>query len=149
MKNPIIASIIIGFSMLFIMETAIATEQPLPQDVIKITSAIQKMQAKGYKNIHEIKFKNGYYEAEVFSTEGNKLELRMNSKTGEIEVPKSTPKYLTMLEIIKKIQAEGYDDIRKVSFDDGEYHVAVVDKKGNSTDLRVNGETGQVKKDWF
>lgn len=149
MRNNVIASLIIGFCILFVMQTAFADEFIMPKDVIKINVAIQKIQAQGYKNIREIKFKNGFYEAEVFTAEGNKLEVRVNTKTGDVEKLKKEPKLLSMLEIIKKVQAAGYRDIHKISFDDGEYEVTAISKDGIDTKLELKAETGEISKSWF
>lgn len=142
MKNPIIASLIIGLCMLFVMQIAFA-------DVMKINIAIQKLHDKGYKNIHEIEFKDGFYKAKVFTAEGNKLELRVNTKTGEIENPKGNPKFLSLLDVVKKVEAEGYRDISKISFDEDEYEVAAKDKEGNNVKLEVDAKTGKIEKAWF
>ncbi len=148
MKKHVIASLIIGFCILFVMQTAFAGESK-PKDVMKMSVAIQKLQAKGYKHIRKIEFKDGFYEAKVMTVDGYKLEVRVNTKTGEVENLKKEVKSLGMLEVVKKVLAAGYHDIYKINFDDGEYEVAAVDKDGKDVKLEVNALTGEVKYDWF
>lgn len=149
MKKNVIASLVIGFCILFVMQTAFADKSSMPKDVMKINVAIQKLQAKGYKNIRKIEFKDGFYEAKVVTVDGYKAELRVNTRTGLIENPTKEIKSLDILEIVKKVQAAGYHDIYKISFDDGEYEVTALDKDGNDVKLDVNASTGKIKKDWF
>lgn len=149
MKNEVIASLVFGFCLLFVMQTAIAADVTSPKDTMKISAAIQKVQSNGYKIIREIKFKNGYYEAKVITPEGKKLDIRVNTKTGEVEKPKSESKILSMLEIIKKVQSAGYKNISKISFDDDEYEVDALDKHGKEVNLEIKADSGKIKKDWF
>jgi uncharacterized membrane protein YkoI len=149
MKKNIIASLVIGFCILFVVQTAFADESSMPKNVMKINVAIQKLQAKGYKNIREIEFNDGFYEAEIMTANGNKVEVRVNTKTGAVENPTKEMKSLGILEIVKKVQAAGYHDIYKISFDDGEYEVAAFDKDGKDVQLDVNASTGEIKKNWF
>lgn len=149
MKKNVIASLVIGFCILFVMQTAFADESTMSKNVMKMSVAIQKLQAKGYKNIRKIEFKDGFYEAKIMTADGYKAEVRVNTKTGAIENPTKEMKSLGILEIVKKVQAAGYCDISKISFDDGEYEVVARDKDGKDVQLDVNASTGEIKKNWF
>lgn len=149
MKKNVIASLVIGFCILFVMQTAFADESSIPKNLMKMSVAIQKLQAKGYKNIRKIEYKDGFYEAKIMTTDGYKAEVRVNTKTGAIENPTKEIKSLGILEVVKKVQAAGYHDIYKISFDDGEYEVAALDKDGKDVQLDVNASTGEIKKNWF
>jgi len=148
-EKNMIASLVIGFCILFVVQTAFADTSTKPKNEMKITAAIEKLQAKGYKNIRKIEFKDGYYEAKVMTADGYKAELRVNTKTGAIENPTKEVKSLGILEIIKKVQAAGYHDIYKISFDEGKYEVAAIDQAGVDVKLDVNASTGEIKKDWL
>jgi hypothetical protein len=149
MKKNVIASLVIGFCILFVMQNAFADKSSMLNNGMKISVAIQKLQAKGYKNIRKIEFKDGFYEAKVMTADGYKADLRVNTKTGVIENPAKELKWLSILEIVKKVQAAGYHDIYKIKFDDGGYEVAAFDKDGKDVQLDVDALTGEVKNNWF
>ena len=149
MKKNIIASLVIGFCILFVMQTAIAYTSSKPKNTMQISVAIEKLQAKGYKNIRKIEFNDGYYEARVVTAEGDRAELRVNTKTGAIENSSKVIKSLGMLKIVKKVLAAGYHDISKISFENGEYEIVAIDKAGVDVKLDVSASTGEIKKSWF
>ncbi len=147
------------FTLFFIVfATQIALADDLPNATIQISAVIQNLQAKGYKNIHEVKFDDGIYKAEASNADGKEIKLHINPQTNEITKIKIEHKIklkpnlgkLSMLDIIKKVEKAGYHHVYKIEFKGKKYEIKALNKNGKKTKLRVNANTGEISKEgWF
>ncbi|MEW6272045.1 MAG: PepSY domain-containing protein [Thermodesulfobacteriota bacterium] len=47
-------------------------------------------------------------------------------------------------EIVRKVEAAGYRDVRDVEYDDGRWEAEAIDKSGKRVDLRIDPASGAV-----
>jgi hypothetical protein len=149
MKKPFI-TFIAGLFLIFASLAVTAAEMPtqiatMPQ----MSTILQKLQAKGYSIIREIKFEKGAFEAKAINAQGNEIDIRINPQTGEMFQPTANPARLNMLEVVKKVEAAGYHNIYKIKSDDDKYDVKALDNNGKSVEVEVNAITGTISKEWF
>ena len=71
-----------------VMATTAAVTQaenyPAPTDWITVRQVIDKVEAAGYSDIREIERDDGMYEVKVVTQDGQRMELYLDRKTGEI-----------------------------------------------------------------
>lgn len=53
--------------------------------VLSAAQVVQLLQAAGYRNIHDVEFENGRWEADAINPAGQRVELYLNAVTGAIE----------------------------------------------------------------
>jgi uncharacterized membrane protein YkoI len=119
---------------------------------IDMIDLIEKLNAKGYHNLHEIDLDDDEFEVEGFNQDGRQYKLHLNAKKLEIPNIKANKKHLTMLEIAKKARAAGYHDFVKIKFSEGYYKIAAHNAKNTKVKLIIDPKTGIIKeksKDWF
>jgi len=51
---------------------------------------------------------------------------------------------LSPAEVVRKIEAAGYRDVRDVEYDNGHWEAEAIDKNGRRVDLRIDPSTGAV-----
>ena len=80
MKTSIrMAAAAVGLTTLLGAGSALAQGAQLPPDQIK-----SKLEAAGYKNVHDIEFDDGRYEAEATSAAGTAVDLDIDATTGTV-----------------------------------------------------------------
>ncbi|MHB1947557.1 MAG: PepSY domain-containing protein [Gammaproteobacteria bacterium] len=53
-------------------------------------------------------------------------------------------KSLTMSSVIQKLQSKGYNIIRKVKIEDGNYKAETINSQGIEVKVRINSQTGEI-----
>lgn len=53
-------------------------------------------------------------------------------------------KSLTMSAVIQKLQSKGYNIIRKVKIEDGNYKAETINSQGIEVKVRINSQTGEI-----
>jgi len=80
MKTSIrMAAAAVGLTTLLGAGSALAQGAQLSPDQIK-----SKLEAAGYKNVHDIEFDDGRYEAEATSAAGTAVDLDIDATTGAV-----------------------------------------------------------------
>jgi len=149
-------ALVLGIFSAFTVQITVAHEAP--QNVPNIVPVIQHLQSKGYVPIHEIKFDDGMYKAEIWKGNDQEIKLEINPQTKEITQTKTKQEThpalpavkLSLLEIVKKVEAAGYHSVYKIKFKMSRYEVKALDKEGKKVELNVDANTGKVNKEgWF
>lgn len=126
---------------------ALSASENAPLTIVDI---LQRLDKAGYHQIHEIEYKNGVYEVETYTAQGQKAKLRINAQNPTIPaMEKNAKPYLNMLQVAEKVQAEGYTRIHKIEFEHEHYEVKAYDMEGDKVKLHVDPVSGKVSKEWF
>ena len=121
--------------------------QSMPGQMVKV---LDDLQSKGYIIVKKIEFKqeNGAYEAKVLNAEGKNINIQINPTTGEMTKPKDEIEGLTAVQIAKKLQTAGYNNIYEINTEimGNKYTIKVLDENGKKQSLKVDVKTGDITK---
>jgi uncharacterized membrane protein YkoI len=102
-----------------------------------------KLTEQGYTKVHELKFKDGMWRAEAKSANGDKVDLRIDAKTGQVYPDKQVSK-LSKQDVRASLESQGYTHVHDVDFSDGMWKAKADNPSGNSVKLTVDAGTGKV-----
>lgn len=114
-------------------------------DVIRggVDAAV-RIQAAGYPEIRELEFEDGLWQAEVRLPDGRWHDVAVDARTGELLDDRSGRPILGSEDILTRLAAAGYTDIRGLDLEDAIWEVDARRADGGRVELRVNGHTGVV-----
>lgn len=145
---------ILSVGIMSLMGTSFAIADDMPaRDSVSIVKVAQNLESAGYKNIREIKFDDGKYEAKVVNSQGNKVKLKIDPKTGE--VPKQVEQAASKIDVVQALEAaqkEGCQNISKVEHEHKGFEVKCKDKDNKKYKVVVDSQTGKAEKkkeSWF
>jgi uncharacterized membrane protein YkoI len=101
------------------------------------------LEAKGYTSVNDVKFKNGMWKADARSADGQRVDLRIDAKTGEI-YPEDEIAELSEADVRAKLAAAGYTNVHDVDFDDALWRAEADDPAGKDVEVTLDPKTGQV-----
>jgi uncharacterized membrane protein YkoI len=102
-----------------------------------------KLTAQGYTKVDDLKFKDGMWHADARSANGDKVDLRIDAKTGEVYPDKQISK-LSKQDVRASLESQGYTHVHDVDFDDGMWKAKAHNPAGNKVELKVDASTGKV-----
>lgn len=117
---------------------AYAGEGALTEAQVKAT-----LEAQGYSRINDVKFKDGVWKADARSADGNRVDVRLDPKTGQV-FPDEQVANLTEADVKARLSAQGYTDIHDVSFRNGIWNAKADNAAGVEMALRLDPATGDV-----
>jgi hypothetical protein len=131
--------ILLGLALAAALSSAAhAGEGALTEAQVKAT-----LEAQGYSKINDLKFKDGVWKADARSADGNRVDVRLDPKTGQV-FPDEQVANLTEADIKAKLSAQGYTDIKDVSFRNGIWNAKADNAAGVEMALRLDPATGDV-----
>jgi hypothetical protein len=101
------------------------------------------LEAQGYSRINDLKFKDGVWKADARSADGNRVDVRLDPKTGQV-FPDEQVANLSEADVRAKLSAQGYTDIHDVSFRNGIWNAKADNAAGVEMALRLDPATGDV-----
>lgn len=104
----------------------------------------QRLSAAGYTEVRDVEFDDGLWEAEVRHADGRWHDVAIDGSTGEVLDDRSKTPLLTAAELLTRLEAAGYTDIRDTDLDDAVWEVDATNKAGQRVELRVNAHSGKV-----
>jgi uncharacterized membrane protein YkoI len=111
--------------------------------------AVVKIQAAGYSEIRELEFDDGLWEAEVRLPDGTSHDIAIDARSGEILDDRSGRPILRSEEIVHRLTAAGFADIRDIDLEDAIWEVDARRADGARVELRVNAHSGAVMTESF
>lgn len=102
-----------------------------------------KLTEQGYTKVHELKFKDGMWRAEAKSANGDKVDLHIDAKTGQV-YPNEQVSRLSEQDVRASLESQGYTHVHDVDFGDGMWKAKADNPSGNSVKLKVDPGTGKV-----
>ena len=101
------------------------------------------LQARGYTHVNDVEFDDGMWEADARSADGNRIEVRLDPRTGEI-YPDEQVSNLGKADVEAKLVAAGYSNVHDVEFDDGVWKAEADDPSGRDVEIRLDPRTGAI-----
>lgn len=120
--------------------TATVTTPPGALDETAIKHAIGNA---GYKEVKDLQFTNGVWEAKARGGNDNWVAIRIGPRTGKV-YQEDAPSRLDQDEVKAKLSAQGYQDIHDVDYDDGLWSADATTSSGQDVDLLVDPNDGTV-----
>jgi len=102
-----------------------------------------QLTAQGYTKVHDLKFKNGMWYAEAKSANGDRVDLRIDAKTGQV-YPDKQVSQLSKQDVRASLETQGYTHVHDVEFEDGMWKAKADNPAGNHVKLRIDASTGKV-----
>lgn len=102
-----------------------------------------QLEAQGYTNINDVEFDDGMWEADATSADGNRVELRLDPKSGKI-YPDERVSNLSEADVKAKLAAAGYTNIHDVDYDDGMWKAEGDDPAGKDVEVRIDPQDGRI-----
>ncbi|MBX3712095.1 MAG: PepSY domain-containing protein [Lysobacter sp.] len=131
--------ILLGLALAAALSSAAhAGEGALTEAQVKAT-----LEAQGYSRINDVKFKDGVWKADARSADGNRVDVRLDPKTGQV-FPDEQVANLTEADVKAKLSAQGYTDIEDVRFRNGLWNAKADNRAGVEMALRIDPATGEV-----
>jgi hypothetical protein len=131
--------ILLGLALAAALSSAAhAGEDALTEAQVKAT-----LEAQGYSKINDLKFKDGVWKADARSADGNRVDVRLDPKTGQV-FPDEQVANLSEADVKAKLSAQGYTDIKDVSFRNGIWNAKADNAAGVEMALRLDPATGDV-----
>jgi len=109
---------------------------------------VQRLNNAGIKQIRvlELQGNNEFYKAEVMKPNGELVELEIDAKTGKFPMEKvKSDKSLSALQVMKRVNKDGFTHITRAKFDAGNWQINAKDKKGSNVQLTVD-PSGRISK---
>jgi len=115
----------------------------MAQDALTAAEVRAKLESQGYTNVNDVEFEDGIWTADARSADGNRVDLSIDPKTGEV-YPDEPVATLGKADVEARLTAAGYANVHDVEFDDGVWKAEAEDAQGKDVELRLDPNTGKV-----
>ncbi|MCR6664320.1 MAG: PepSY domain-containing protein [Luteimonas sp.] len=102
-----------------------------------------QLEAQGYTDIDDLKFDDGMWKAEAKGANGEKVDVRIDPRTGQVYPDDQVPS-LGEDDIRARLALADYSNVHDVEFDDGLWKAEGKDRSGRDVELRLDPETGEI-----
>lgn len=137
MKRESLLGLLLGATVLGGIATATA------QDALTESQVRARIESQGYTRVNDVKFEDGVWKADARSADGNRVDLRLDAKTGEI-FPDEQVANLSEADVRAQLAAAGYTNIHDVDYEDGIWNAEADDPEGKDVELKIDPKTGRV-----
>lgn len=115
----------------------------LAQDALTEQQVRTELTTQGYTKINDVEFKDGVWKADARSADGNRMEVRVDPKTGKV-YPNTKVAQLSEADVRAQLAAAGYTDVHDVDYEDGMWNARADDPQGKDVELKIDPATGKV-----
>lgn len=115
-----------------------APTEPLTQAQVRA-----RLTEQGYTNINDVKFEDGVWKADARSAEGERVDLRLDAKTGQV-YPDQQVANLGEADVRARLSAAGYTNVHDVDYEDGIWNAEADDPSGKDVELKIDPATGKI-----
>ncbi len=113
------------------------------QDAITEAQVKSTLEAAGYTNINDVKFKDGAWKADARSADGNRVDVRIDASTGKI-YPETQVANLSKADVEAKLAAAGYHGVHDLEFRNGVWEAEAENESGKDFELRIDAANGDI-----
>jgi hypothetical protein len=138
MKMPRSLLVSCGMVLALGLSGAAMAQEALPEHQVRT-----RLAEKGYTKVNDLKFADGVWKADARSAEGNRVDVRMDPKTGEI-YPDEQVANLSERDVRAQLAAAGYLNVHDVDYEDGVWTAEGDDASGRDVELKIDPATGKV-----
>ncbi len=121
----------------------VATGYALAQDGLTEAQVRAKLEAQGYSKVNDVKFEDGVWKADARSADGNRIDVRIDPKTGTVR-PDDLVANLTEADVRAKLAVAGYTNVHDVDYEDGIWNAEADNPAGKDVELKIDPATGAV-----
>jgi hypothetical protein len=125
------------------LAAAFGTGTAMAQDALTKPQVRAKLEAQGYTRINDIQFDDGTWTADARSADGNRVELRMDARTGEV-FPDELVGHLSKDDVKAQLAAAGWSNVHDIDWDDGVWKAEADDEDGRDFEVRLDPKTGKI-----
>jgi len=123
--------------------TTTTTTEAKAQATLTEVQVRAQLESKGYTKVNDVKFEDGVWKADARSADGNRVDVRLDAKTGEI-FPDEQVANLNEDTVRAKLSAAGYTNVHDVDYEDGIWNAEADDPAGKDVELKIDPATGEV-----
>lgn len=98
---------------------------------------------QGYTKVNDVKFSDGTWKADARSAEGNRVNVRIDAKTGQV-YPNEQVANLSEADVRARLATAGYTGVHDVHYGNGVWNAEGDDAKGRDVELKIDPATGKV-----
>lgn len=120
------------------VSAAAAAQQAMTEPQVQ-----SQLTAQGYTKVHDLKFKNGMWYAEAKSANGDRVDLRIDARTGQV-YPDEQVSQLSKQDVRASLETQGYTNVHDVEFEDGMWKAKADNPAGNRVKLKIDAISGKV-----
>lgn len=128
---------------LFAFPLILASGAALAQDAMTAAQVKATLEAQGYTNINDVEFDGGMWKADAKSADGNRVEVRLDAKTGKA-FPADRVATLSEADVRAQLAAAGYTNVHDLDYKDGLWSAEADDAAGKDVEVRLDADTGEV-----
>ena len=121
----------------------LATGAAGAQDAMTEAQVRAKLEAQGYTKVNDVKFEDGVWKADARSANGNRVDVRMDAKSGQV-FPDEQVANLSEADVRAQLAAAGYTNVHDVDYEDGIWNAEADDPAGKDVELKIDPTTGKV-----
>ena len=125
------------------LAAAFGTGTAMAQDALTKPQVRAKLEAQGYTKINDIQFDDGTWTADARSADGNRVELRMDARTGEV-FPDELVGNLSKDDVKAQLAAAGWSNVHDIDWDDGVWKAEADDENGRDFEVRLDPKSGKI-----
>ena len=123
--------------------TTTTTTEAKAQATLTEVQVRAQLESKGYTKVNDVKFEDGVWKADARSADGNRVDVRLDAKTGEI-FPDEQVANLNEDTVRAKLSAAGYTNVHDVDYEDGIWNAEADDPAGKDVEVKIDPKTGEV-----
>jgi len=113
------------------------------QEALTAPQVRAKLTEQGYTKINDLKFADGVWKADARSADGNRVDVRLDPKTGRVYPDEQIAK-MSEADVRAALSAAGYTNIHDVDYEDGIWNAEGDDPAGKDVELKIDPNTGKV-----
>jgi uncharacterized membrane protein YkoI len=113
------------------------------QDALTEAQVRATLTEQGYTHVNDVKFRDGVWKADARSAEGNRVDVRLDPKTGRV-YPDEQVANLSEADVRARLAAAGYTNVHDVDYEDGIWNAEADDPAGRDVELKIDPMTGRV-----
>ena len=102
-----------------------------------------RLEAQGYTRVNDVKFEDGVWKADARSANGNRVDVRIDPRTGQV-YPDEQVANLGEADVRAKLAAAGYTNVHDVDYEDGIWNAEADDPQGKDVELKIDPVNGKV-----
>jgi uncharacterized membrane protein YkoI len=131
----------------FALGSAVASPQRAAT-AIDAPQAIERVTAAGYTDIRGVEADDGVWELRATGTDGRRVTVYVDGADGTILSPAQPGQApLDLAQVMSRLAAAGYADVREVERDDGYWKAEVRTSAGIEREVRVHPLSGAIVDD--
>lgn len=119
------------------------TSTAIAQDALTERQVSNQLEQQGYTKIHDLKFKNGVWQATARSADGRKVDVKVDLKTGEA-YPERQVSRLSERDVRASLSTQGYTHVHDVDFEDGVWQAKAENPAGADVKLQIDPSNGHI-----